>query len=693
MPRDYSLENTRNIGIMAHIDAGKTTTTERILFYTGRTHKLGETHEGNAAMDWMEQEQERGITITSAATTAYWRDCRINIIDTPGHVDFTVEVERSLRVLDGSVTLFCAKGGVEPQTETVWRQADKYGVPRIAYVNKMDIMGADFYNVIRMMKERLHANAVPIQLPIGREDHFEGIIDLVKNRAYFYRDDLGKQIDEMDIPEDMKALAEEYRFKMIESIAELDEELLTKYLEGEELTEAEIKAGIRKATITNKIIPVTCGSSYRNKGVQKLLDCVVDYLPSPLDIPDVTGVKMDTGEPDSRPASDNAPFSALAFKIVSDPYVGKLSYFRVYSGMLKSGSYVLNSTKDKRERIGRILMMHANDRTDIDTAYAGDIAAAVGLKYTTTGDTLCDEDHPIILESMEFPEPVINIAIEPKTKAGQEKMGIALQKLAEEDPTFRVYTDQETGQTIIAGMGELHLEIIVDRLLREFKVEANVGKPQVSYKETIRKAVRAEGKFVRQSGGKGQYGHCVIEIEPLEAGKGYEFVDKIVGGAIPKEFIPAVDSGIRDAMNSGVLAGYQVIDVKVTLVDGSYHEVDSSELAFKVAGSMAFKEAMKKADPVLLEPIMRVDVQTPDEYLGDVIGDLNARRGRIEGMEPRAGGHSVRALVPLSEMFGYATDLRSKTQGRATYSMEPSHYAEVPKAMQEKIVEGRKANE
>ncbi|HHY64859.1 MAG TPA: elongation factor G [Clostridiaceae bacterium] len=692
MPRDYSLENTRNIGIMAHIDAGKTTTTERILFYTGRTHKLGETHEGNATMDWMEQEQERGITITSAATTAYWRDCRINIIDTPGHVDFTVEVERSLRVLDGSVTLFCAKGGVEPQTETVWRQADKYGVPRIAYVNKMDIMGADFYNVIRMMKERLHANAVPIQLPIGREDHFEGIIDLVKNRAYFYRDDLGKQIDEMDIPEDMKALAEEYRFKMIESIAELDEELLTKYLEGEELTEAEIKAGIRKATITNKIIPVTCGSSYRNKGVQKLLDCVVDYLPSPLDIPDVTGVKMDTGEPDSRPASDNAPFSALAFKIVSDPYVGKLSYFRVYSGMLKSGSYVLNSTKDKRERIGRILMMHANDRTDIDTAYAGDIAAAVGLKYTTTGDTLCDEDHPIILESMEFPEPVINIAIEPKTKAGQEKMGIALQKLAEEDPTFRVYTDQETGQTIIAGMGELHLEIIVDRLLREFKVEANVGKPQVSYKETIRKAVRAEGKFVRQSGGKGQYGHCVIEIEPLEAGKGYEFVDKIVGGAIPKEFIPAVDSGIRDAMNSGVLAGYQVIDVKVTLVDGSYHEVDSSELAFKVAGSMAFKEAMKKADPVLLEPIMKVDVTTPDEYLGDVIGDLNARRGRIEGMDAIPGAQNVHAFVPLSEMFGYATDLRSRTQGRAVYTMQPSHYDQVPRNIQEQITEGRRPN-
>ena len=692
MPRDFSLENTRNIGIMAHIDAGKTTTTERILFYTGRTHKLGETHEGSATMDWMEQEQERGITITSAATTAQWKNCRINIIDTPGHVDFTVEVERSLRVLDGSVTLFCAKGGVEPQTETVWRQADKYGVPRIAYINKMDIMGADFFNVVKMMKDRLHANAVPIQLPIGREEHFEGIIDLVKNKAYYYRDDLGKQIDEMDIPEDMKALAEEYRFKMVESIAELDEELLTKYLEGEELTEAELKAGIRKATIANKIIPVTCGSSYRNKGVQKLLDCVVDYLPSPLDIPDVTGVKMDTGEPDSRPTSDDAPFSALAFKIVTDPYVGKLSYFRVYSGTLKAGSYVLNSTKDKRERIGRVLMMHANERKDIDMVYAGDIAAAVGLKYTTTGDTLCDDDHPIILESMEFPEPVINIAIEPKTKAGQEKMGIALQKLAEEDPTFRVYTDQETGQTIIAGMGELHLEIIVGRLLREFKVEANVGKPQVSYKETIRKAVKAEGKFVRQSGGKGQYGHCVIEIEPLEAGKGYEFVDKIVGGVIPKEYIPAIDSGIRDAMNSGIIAGYQVIDVKVTLIDGSYHEVDSSELAFKVAGSMAFKEAMKKAEPVLLEPIMKVDVTTPDDYLGDVIGDLNSRRGRIEGMDAIPGAQNVHAFVPLSEMFGYATDLRSRTQGRAVYTMQPSHYDQVPKSIQEQITEGRKPN-
>jgi elongation factor G len=692
MPRDFSLEKTRNIGIMAHIDAGKTTTTERILFYTGRTHRLGEVHEGAATMDWMEQEQERGITITSAATTAQWRDCRINIIDTPGHVDFTVEVERSLRVLDGSVTIFCAKGGVEPQTETVWRQADKYGVPRIAYVNKMDIMGADFFNCVKMMKERLHANAVPIQLPMGKEDHFEGIIDLVRNKAYYYRDDLGKQIDEAEIPENMKDLVEEYRFKMVEAIAELDEELLTKYLDGEELTEDELKAGIRKATITNKIIPVTCGSSYRNKGVQKLLDCVVDYLPSPLDIPDVAGVKMDTGEPDSRPTSDEAPFSALAFKIMSDPYIGKLTYFRVYSGTLSSGSYVLNSTKNKRERIGRILQMHANDRKDIEMVYAGDIAAAVGLKFTTTGDTLCEEDNPIILESMEFPDPVINIAIEPKTKAGQEKMGLALQKLAEEDPTFRVYTDQETGQTIIAGMGELHLEIIVDRLLREFKVEANVGKPQVSYKETIRKAVKAEGKFVRQSGGKGQYGHCVIEMEPLEPGKGYEFVNKIVGGVIPKEYIPAIDSGIRDAMNSGVIAGYQVIDVRVTLIDGSYHEVDSSEMAFKVAGSMAFKEAMRKADPVLLEPIMKVDVTTPDEYMGDVIGDINSRRGRIEGMDAISGAQNIHAFVPLSEMFGYATDLRSRTQGRAVYTMQPSHYAQVPKNVQDQIEEGKKPN-
>ncbi|SHJ30332.1 elongation factor G [Thermoclostridium caenicola] len=693
MPREYSLENTRNIGIMAHIDAGKTTTTERILFYTGRSHKLGETHEGSATMDWMEQEQERGITITSAATTAFWKHCRINIIDTPGHVDFTVEVERSLRVLDGAVTVFCAKGGVEPQSETVWRQADKYGVPRLAYVNKMDIMGADFFNCVQMMKDRLHANAVPIQLPIGKEDHFEGIVDLVKNKAYYYRDDLGKQIDEVDVPDHMKEMVDEYRLKMIEAVAELDETLLEKYLGGEELTEEEIKTGIRKATIANIMVPVTCGSSYRNKGVQKLLDCVVDYLPSPLDIPPVKGVKLGTDEEDIRETNDDAPFSALAFKIMTDPFVGKLAFFRVYSGTLDSGSYVYNSTKDKRERIGRILLMHANHRQEVDRVYAGDIAAAVGLKFTTTGDTLCTENAPIILESMEFPEPVINVAIEPKTKAGQEKMSLALQKLAEEDPTFRVYSDPETGQTIIAGMGELHLEIIVDRLLREFKVEANVGKPQVSYKETIRKAVKAEGKFVRQSGGKGQYGHCWIELEPLEPGKGYEFVNKIVGGVIPKEYIPAVDAGIRDAMNNGVVAGYPVIDVKATVFDGSYHEVDSSEMAFKIAGSIAFKEAMKKADPVLLEPIMRVDVQTPDEYLGDVIGDLNARRGRIDGMEPRGGGHNVRAFVPLSEMFGYATDLRSKTQGRATYSMEPSHYAEVPKAMQEKIVEGRKAGD
>jgi len=675
---------------MAHIDAGKTTTTERILFYTGRQHKLGEVHEGTATMDWMEQEQERGITITSAATTAYWKHCRINIIDTPGHVDFTVEVERSLRVLDGAVTVFCAKGGVEPQTETVWRQADKYGVPRIAYVNKMDIMGADFFNCVKMMKERLHANAVPIQLPIGKEDHFTGIVDLVKFKGYIYKDDLGKEIEEVDVPENMKSLAEEYRHRMVEAIAELDEELLNKYLEGGELTEEELKAGIRKATIANIMVPVTCGSSYRNKGVQKLLDCVVDYLPSPVDIPAIKGMKPGTEEEEERQSSDDAPFSALAFKIMTDPYVGRLAFFRVYSGTLSSGSYVYNSTKGKRERIGRILMMHANHRQEVEKVFAGDIAAAVGLKDTTTGDTLCDESKPIILESMVFPEPVINIAIEPKTKAGQEKMAIALQKLAEEDPTFRVTTNPETGQTIIAGMGELHLEIIVDRLLREFKVEANVGKPQVSYKETIRKAVKAEGKFVRQSGGRGQYGHCWIEIEPLEPGKGYEFVNKVVGGVIPKEYIPAIDAGIRDAMNTGVVAGYPVIDVRATVYDGTYHEVDSSELAFKIAGSIAFKEGMKKADPVLLEPIMKVDVQTPDEYLGDVIGDLNARRGRIEGMEPRAGGHSVRAFVPLSEMFGYATDLRSRTQGRATYTMEPSHYAEVPRNVQEAITEGRR---
>jgi len=692
MPREFSSENTRNIGIMAHIDAGKTTTTERILYYTGRTHKLGETHEGSATMDWMEQEQERGITITSAATTAHWKHCRVNIIDTPGHVDFTVEVERSLRVLDGSVTLFCAKGGVEPQSETVWRQADKYGVPRIAYVNKMDIMGADFFNCIQMMKDRLHANAVPIQLPIGKEEHFEGIIDLVKNKAYYYRDDLGVDIEETEVPEDMKELVDEYRFKLVEAIAELDEDLLEKYLEGEELTEAELKSGIRQATIANTIIPVTCGSSYKNKGVQKLLDCVVDYMPSPLDVPHIKGVVPGTEEQEERESSDDAPFSALAFKIMTDPYVGRLGFFRVYSGTLNSGSYVLNSTKGKRERIGRILMMHANDRKDINTVYSGDIAAVVGLKNTSTGDTLCDENNPIILETMVFPEPVINVAIEPKTKAGQEKMGIALQKLSDEDPTFRVSTNQETGQTIIAGMGELHLEVIVDRLLREFRVEAAVGKPQVSYKETIRKAVKTEGKFIRQSGGKGQYGHCVIEVEPLEPGKGYEFVNKIVGGVVPKEYIPAIDNGIRDAMNSGVIAGYQVLDVKVTLVDGSYHDVDSSEMAYKVAASMAFKDAMKKADPVLLEPIMKVDVTTPDDYLGDVMGDINSRRGKIEGMDAISGAQTIHSFVPLSEMFGYATDLRSKTQGRAVYSMEPSHYEPVPKSIQEKLIDGKGTN-
>ncbi len=688
MPREFSLANTRNIGIMAHIDAGKTTTTERILFYTGKTHKLGEVHEGAATMDWMEQEQERGITITSAATTAQWKGNRINIIDTPGHVDFTVEVERSLRVLDGSVTLFCAKGGVEPQSETVWRQADKYRVPRLAHVNKMDIMGADFFNCIKMMKDRLKANAVPIQLPIGKEDHFCGIVDLVNMKAYYNRDDLGKQIDETDIPEDMKELAEEYHARLVEAVAEQDEELTMKYLEGEELTIDEIKKGIRLATINVAMIPVTCGSSYKNKGVQKLLDCIIDYMPSPLDVPPVNGLLPDSDELEEiqRPSDDNAPFSALAFKIMVDPFVGKLAFFRVYSGTMNSGSYVLNSTKGKRERIGRILQMHANHREELTTVYSGDIAAAVGLKFTTTGDTLCDENHPIILESMEFPEPVINVAIEPKTKVGQEKMSIALQKLAEEDPTFRVSTNQETGQTIIAGMGELHLEIIVDRMLREFKVEANVGKPQVSYKETIRKAVEAEGKFVRQSGGRGQYGHCKIKMEPLETG-GYEFVNAIVGGVVPKEYIPAIDAGIRDAMNTGVIAGYQVLDIKVTLYDGSYHEVDSSEMAFKIAGSMAFKEAMKKADPVLLEPIMKVEVTTPEDYMGDVIGDLNARRGRIEGMEARMGAQVIAAFVPLSEMFGYATDLRSKSQGRAVYSMHFDHYSEVPKSIQDKLTE------
>ena len=671
---------------MAHIDAGKTTTTERILFYTGVNYKIGETHDGAATMDWMDQEQERGITITSAATTAHWKGHRINIIDTPGHVDFTVEVERSLRVLDGSVTVFCAKGGVEPQSETVWRQADKYNVPRMAYVNKMDILGADFYNVVAMMKDRLHCNAVPIQLPIGKEDTFKGLIDLVEMKAYIYYDDLGKDIRAEEIPEDMRELAEQYHSEMIEHVAETDEDLMEKYLEGEELTIDEIKRGIRKATIANTMVPVTCGTSYRNKGVQKLLDAIVDYMPAPTDIPPIKGVNPDTEEEDERPSDDNAPFSALAFKIMTDPFVGKLCFFRVYSGKLNTGSYVLNSTKDSKERFGRILQMHANHRRDIETVYSGDIAAAVGLKNTTTGDTLCDENHPIILESMEFPEPVIRVAIEPKTKAGQEKMGIALAKLAEEDPTFRTYTDEETGQTIIAGMGELHLEIIVDRLLREFKVEANVGKPQVSYRETIRKAVKVEHKYARQSGGKGQYGHVLLELEPLEPGGGYEFVNKIVGGAIPKDYIPAVDAGVQGAMQSGVLAGYNVVDVRVTLYDGSYHEVDSSEMAFKIAGSMAFKEGCRKADPVLKEPIMQVDVNVPEEYMGDVIGDLSSRRGQIQGMEARNGSQAISAFVPLAEMFGYATDLRSKTQGRGSYSMSPSHYEEVPKSIMEEVI-------
>ncbi len=690
MPREYSLERTRNIGIMAHIDAGKTTTTERILFYTGKTHKLGEVHEGAATMDWMEEEQERGITITSAATTCYWKEHRINIIDTPGHVDFTVEVERSLRVLDGSVTVFCAKGGVEPQSETVWRQADKYHVPRMAYVNKMDITGANFFRVIDMMKERLHANPLPIQLPIGKEMTFRGIIDLVNMEADVYYDVDGKDVRVEPIPEDMKELAQQYRDELVEKVAETDDTLMEKYLEGEELTVEEIKGAIRKATIANQVVPVCCGSSYRNKGVQKLLDAVVDYMPAPTDIPDVTGVDPATGEEDSRKADDNAPFSALAFKIMTDPFVGKLCYFRVYSGTVNAGDIVYNSTKGKRERLGRILMMHANDRTDIDTCYTGDIAAAIGVKNTTTGDTFCDEKHPIILESMEFPEPVIRVAIEPKTRAGQEKMGIALAKLAEEDPTFRTWTDEETGQTIIAGMGELHLQIIVERMLREFKVEANIGKPQVAYKETIRKKVDQETKYKRQSGGSGQYGHVKITIEPNEPGKGYEFVNAVVGGSIPKEFIPAVDAGIQGAMQSGVLAGYNVVDVKVTLYDGSYHEVDSSEMAFKIAGSMAFKEAMRKADPVLTEPVMKVVTIVPEEYMGDVIGDFNSRRGQILTMEAASGGvEEITAHVPLSNMFGYATDLRSKTQGRGIYSMEPSHFAEVPKSIQEEIIKAR----
>ncbi len=689
MPRQYSLENTRNIGIMAHIDAGKTTTTERILFYTGRTYKIGETHEGSATMDWMEQEQERGITITSAATTCFWKGCRINIIDTPGHVDFTVEVERSLRVLDGSVTVLCAKGGVEPQTETVWRQADKYHVPRMVYVNKMDIMGADFFNVLHMMHDRLKCNAVPIQLPIGAEADFKGVVDLIKMKAYVFYDELGKDMREEEIPADMVDLANEYREKLMDAVSEEDEEIMMLYLEGEEVPEDMIKAAIRKATIAVRMVPVTCGSSYKNKGVQEMLDAVVDFMPSPLDIPAIKGVDPESGEEDERPADDSAPFSALAFKIATDPYVGKLCFFRVYSGTINSGSAVLNSTKNNRERMGRILQMHANHREDIDTVYSGDIAAAVGLKNTTTGDTLCDEKHPIILESMEFPEPVIRVAIEPKTKAGQEKMGVALMKLAEEDPTFKTYTDEETGQTIIAGMGELHLEIIVDRLLREFKVEANVGAPQVAYKETIKKQVNQDTKYARQSGGKGQYGHCKIIVEPNESGKGYEFINNIVGGAIPKEYIPAVDAGIQGAMEAGVLAGYPVVDVKVTLYDGSYHEVDSSEMAFKIAGSMAFKEACRKANPVILEPIMKVSVIVPEEYMGDVIGDISARRGSILGMEARSGSQQIDAYVPLSEMFGYATDLRSRTQGRGQYSMEPSHYIELPKSLQEEIVAKR----
>lgn len=686
MPRQVALEKIRNIGIMAHIDAGKTTTTERILFYTGKVHKMGETHEGSAVMDWMEQEQERGITITSAATTCYWKDHRINIIDTPGHVDFTVEVERSLRVLDGSVAVFCAKGGVEPQSETVWRQADKYRVPRIAYINKMDIVGANFDNVISMMKERLGANPVPIQIPIGSEANFKGIVDLVHQKAYLYTNDIGTEISEEEIPEDLRDEAQQHREKMLEALSDIDEEIMMKYLEGEEIPEEDIRRAIRKGCVEVKITPVLCGSSYRNKGVQLLLDAIIYYMPSPLDIPPVKGISTETGEEAERRASDDEPFSALAFKIVSDPYVGKLTYFRVYSGKLKSGSYVYNSTKQKRERIGRILYMHANHRQEVDEVMTGDIVAAVGLKDTATGDTLSSEEHPVILESMQFPEPVIRVAIEPKTKADQDKMGVALQKLSEEDPTFKTYTEQETGQTIIAGMGELHLEIIVDRMLREFKVDANVGRPQVAYKETIRKHVKAEGKFVRQSGGRGQYGHVWLEIEPLEQGKGYEFVNKIVGGVIPKEFIPAVDNGVREALTSGVLAGYPVVDVKVTLYDGSYHEVDSSEMAFKVAGSIAFKEGMKKASPVLMEPVMKVEVVVPEEYLGDVIGDINARRGQIEGMEPRGGAQVVRGFVPLSEMFGYATDLRSRTQGRGVYTMQFSHYAEVPKNIADSII-------
>ena len=688
MPRQYSLENTRNIGIMAHIDAGKTTTTERILFYTGVNHKLGETHEGTATMDWMAQEQERGITITSAATTCFWKGNRINIIDTPGHVDFTVEVERSLRVLDGCVTVLCAKGGVEPQSETVWRQADHYNVPRMIYINKMDIMGANFYNVVDMVHERLRCNAVPIQLPIGSEADFRGIIDLLEMKADVYYDDLGKDMRVEEIPEDMRAEAEEYRTQLLEAVADFDDEIMEMYLEGEEVPTEMIKAAIRKATTQVKFVPIVCGTSYKNKGVQKLLDAIVDYMPSPLDIPPITGTVPKTDEVEHRAADDSAPFSALAFKIMTDPYVGRLAFFRVYSGTIEAGKSVLNSTKGQRERLGRILLMHANHREDITQVYSGDIAAAVGLKNTTTGDTLCDEKYPIVLESMEFPEPVIRVAIEPKTKAGQEKMDIALGKLAEEDPTFKAYTDEETGQTIIAGMGELHLEIIVDRLLREFRVEANVGRPQVSYKETITKAATVDTRYARQTGGKGQFAHVKLMVEPNEPGKGYEFINQITGGAIPKEFIPCVDQGIQGAMQAGVLAGYEVVDVKVTLLDGSYHEVDSSEMAFKICGSIAFKEACQKAGPTLLEPIMKVVVTAPESYMGDVMGDINARRGQIAGTDIRNGAAIVTANVPLASMFGYATDLRSKTQGRATYSMEPSHFVELPKSLQEKIIHG-----
>ncbi|WP_418235114.1 elongation factor G [Butyricicoccus sp.] len=689
MPREFSLENTRNIGIMAHIDAGKTTTTERILYYTGRTHKIGETHEGASQMDWMVQEKERGITITSAATTCHWKGNRINIIDTPGHVDFTVEVQRSLRVLDGSVCVFCAKGGVEPQSETVWHQANDYMVPRMAFVNKMDIMGANFYNVVQMMKDRLKCVPVPIQLPIGAESDFVGIIDLMTMRAEVYYDDLGKDVRDEDIPADMVEKAQQYHDEMVELICDTDEDLMMMYLEGEEIPVEDLKKALRKATIDNKLVPVLCGTAYRNKGVQMLLDAIVDYMPAPIDIPPIKGVNPDTDEEDERPSDDEAPFSALAFKIATDPFVGRLSFFRVYSGTLEAGTSVLNATKDKRERMGRILLMHANHREDITKVYSGDIAAAVGFKNTTTGDTLCDEKHPIILESMDFPDPVIRVAIEPKTKAGQEKMGIALAKLAEEAPTFKTYTDEETGQTIIAGMGELHLEIIVDRLLREFKVEANVGKPQVAYKETIRRKADVETKYARQSGGKGQYGHVKITLEPNEPGAGYEFVNAVVGGAIPKEYIEPVNQGIQGAMQNGILAGYPVVDCKVTLYDGSYHEVDSSEMAFKIAGSMAFKEAMKKADPVLTEPIMQVDVMVPEEYMGDVIGDLNSRRGQIQGMEPRGAVQAISAKVPLSEMFGYATDLRSRSQGRGQYVMQPSHYAEIPKSIADKIISNR----